>query len=101
MMRTATLAVALALMFTLSPKLTLVALLPLRHAEGLIGFLCLGSRDPQRFQPGQATDFLNHLAGVAAVCLENAVNRERLRLAGLTESLTGMYNRRHLQHRLE
>jgi diguanylate cyclase (GGDEF)-like protein len=78
-----------------------VALLPLRHAEGLIGFLCLGSRDPQRFQPGQATDFLNHLAGVAAVCLENAVNRERLRLAGLTDSLTGLYNRRHLEHRLQ
>ncbi|MCB1785937.1 MAG: sensor domain-containing diguanylate cyclase [Chromatiaceae bacterium] len=78
-----------------------VALLPLRQADGLAGFLCLGSRDPQRFQPGQATDFLGHLACVAAVCLENAVNRERLRLAGLTDSLTGLYNRRHLQHRLE
>jgi len=78
-----------------------VALLPLRHAEGLAGFLCLGSRDPKRFETGQATDFLAHLASVAAVCLENAVNRERLRLAGLTDSLTGLYNRRHLQHRLE
>lgn len=78
-----------------------VALLPLRQADGLAGFLCLGSRDPQRFQHAQATDFLGHLACVAAVCLENAVNRERLRLAGLTDSLTGLYNRRHLQHRLE
>lgn len=78
-----------------------VALLPLRQADGLAGFLCLGSRDSSRFQAGQATDFLGHLACVAAVCLENAVNRERLRLAGLTDSLTGLYNRRHLQHRLE
>lgn len=78
-----------------------VALLPLRQADGLAGFLCLGSRDPRRFQTGQAADFLGHLASVAAVCLENAVNRERLRLAGLTDSLTGLYNRRHLQHRLE
>jgi diguanylate cyclase (GGDEF)-like protein len=78
-----------------------VALLPLRQADGLAGFLCLGSRDRQRFQTGQAADFLGHLASVAAVCLENAVNRERLRLAGLTDSLTGLYNRRHLQHRLE
>ncbi len=78
-----------------------VALLPLRQADGLAGFLCLGSRDARRFQRGQATDFLAHLACVAAVCLENAVNRERLRLAGLTDSLTGLYNRRHLQHRLE
>ena len=78
-----------------------VALLPLRQADGLAGFLCLGSRDRKRFQTGQAADFLGHLASVAAVCLENAVNRERLRLAGLTDSLTGLYNRRHLQHRLE
>lgn len=78
-----------------------VALLPLRQADGLAGFLCLGSRDRSRFREGQATDFLGHLAGVAAVCLENAVNRERLRVAGLTDSLTGLYNRRHLQHRLE
>ncbi len=77
-----------------------VALLPLRQAEGLLGFLCLGSRERERFTAGRATDFLGHLASVAAVCLENAVNRERLRLAGLTDSLTGLYNRRHLEHRL-
>ena len=78
-----------------------VALLPLRQAAGLTGFLCLGSRDPERFQTTQATDFMAHLAGVAAVCLENAVNRERLRVAGITDPLTGLYNRRHLQPRLE
>jgi diguanylate cyclase (GGDEF)-like protein len=78
-----------------------VALLPLRRTDGPVGLLCLGSRDRQRFQAGQATDFLGHLASVAAVCLENAVNREKLHLTGLTDSLTGLYNRRHLQHRLE
>ena len=78
-----------------------VALLPLRQPDGLAGFLCLGSRDPNRFRADSAHDFLAHLASIAAVCLENAVNRERLRLAGLTDSLTGLYNRRHLQHRLE
>lgn len=78
-----------------------VALLPLRQADGLAGYLCLGSRDPQRFSTQQATDYLAHLASVAAVCLENAVNRERLRLVGLTDALTGLYNRRHLAHRLE
>jgi two-component system cell cycle response regulator len=78
-----------------------VALLPLRQPGGLTGFLCLGSRDASRFPTDQATDFLAHLASVAAVCLENAVNRERLRLVGLTDSLTGLYNRRHLRHRLE
>lgn len=78
-----------------------VALLPLRQSDGVAGFLCLGSHDPERFVHGQATDFLAHMASVAAVCLENAVNRERLRLVGLTDSLTGLYNRRHLEHRLE
>lgn len=77
-----------------------VALLPLRQADGLSGFLCLGSRDPGRFNREHATDFLAHLACLASVCLENAVNRERLHLAGHTDSLTGLYNRRHLQHRL-
>lgn len=77
-----------------------IALLPLRHAEGLAGYLCLGSRDPERFHAKQGTEFLDHLARVGAVCLENAVNRERLRLVGLTDSLTGLYNRRHLEHRL-
>lgn len=82
-------------------RLGSVAVLPLRQVDGLAGFLCLGSRDPQRFEADRATDFLAHLARVAAVCLENAVNRERLRVAGLTDGLTGLYNRRHLQHRLE
>ena len=75
-----------------------VAMLPLRQTAG---FLCLGSRDRARFRPDQPADYLAHMACVAAVCLENSVNRERLRLAGLTDSLTGLYNRRHLQHRLD
>lgn len=76
------------------------ALLPLRQPEGLSGFINLGSCDPQRFHAAQGTDFLQRLAQVAAVCLENAVNRERLRLTGLTDGLTGLYNRRHLEARL-
>jgi diguanylate cyclase (GGDEF)-like protein len=77
-----------------------VALLPLRQPDGVAGFLCLQSNDRQRFQAGYQTDYLANLARISAVCLENAVNRERLRLVGLTDSLTGLYNRRHLQHRL-
>jgi two-component system, cell cycle response regulator len=77
------------------------AVLPLRQPDGLSGFLHLGSRSRSRFVSGQGTDFLQRLAGLAAVCLENAVNRERLRLSGLTDGLTGLYNRRHLDARLQ
>ncbi len=76
------------------------ALLPLRQPDGLAGFLHLGSADPQRFRAGQGTEFLERLGRLAAVCIENAVNRERLRLSGLTDGLTGLYNRRHLDTRL-
>lgn len=77
-----------------------VALLPLRRAEGLVGFLYLASQDSERFTPDHATDFLDRFSTICAVCLENAVNRERLRLTGLTDPLTGLFNRRHLDRRL-
>lgn len=76
------------------------ALLPLQQADGISGFLHLASRDPGRFHAGQGATFLDRLARIGAMCLENAVNRERLRLSGLTDGLTGLYNRRHLDARL-
>ena len=78
-----------------------VALLPLRQPDGLSGFLHLGSRNPERFRSERGTDFLQRLARISALCLENSVNRERLRLTGLTDGLTGLYNRRHLEKRLD
>jgi diguanylate cyclase (GGDEF)-like protein len=77
-----------------------VAVLPLRRTDGLVGFLGLAANAPERFTSEHATDFLGRLAAIAAVCLENAVNRERLRLTGLTDSLTGLFNRRYLDQRL-
>jgi len=76
------------------------ALLPLRRSGELIGCLNFGSCDPARFQRSHAVDFLKHLSDIAAVCLENAVNRSRLVRSGITDVLTGLYNRRYLQHRL-
>jgi diguanylate cyclase (GGDEF)-like protein len=76
------------------------ALLPLRRHGELIGCLNLASGDPVRFTRHHGFDFLAHTADVAAVCLENAVNRARLVRSGITDVLTGLYNRRYLQHRL-
>ena len=77
------------------------ALLPLRQPDGISGFLHLASSDPGRFEASQGAEFMQRLASISAVCLENAVNRERLRLSGLTDGLTGLYNRRHLETRLQ
>ena len=63
--------------------------------------MCFGSRDATRFTRHHGTDFLAHLGAVAAVCIENAVNRARLLRAGITDFLTGWHNRRYLQQRLK
>lgn len=88
------------LLFSPQAPLGSVALLPLMRRERLVGSLNLGSRDPSRFGERLATDFLDHLAMIAAFCLESSVNRARLVRSGLTDVLTGWHNRRYLQTRL-
>ena len=77
-----------------------VALAPLVRRGELIGSLNQGSRDARHFVPGIATDLLEHLAAVAAMCIDNAINHERLKLDGLTDPLTGISNRRFFERRL-
>jgi diguanylate cyclase (GGDEF)-like protein len=77
-----------------------VALLPLTRQGRIIGSLNMGSAEPSRFTEQLATDFLYHLAVIAAFSLENAVNRARLVRSGFTDVLTGWHNRRYLQTRL-
>jgi diguanylate cyclase (GGDEF)-like protein len=77
-----------------------LALIPLRRNEVLDGVLVFSSVDPLRFTSELASDFLAHLGVVAAICIENAVNRARLMRSGLTDFLTGFHNRRYLHARL-
>jgi diguanylate cyclase (GGDEF)-like protein len=77
-----------------------LALIPLRRSGQLDGVLIFSSADRFRFTRELATDFLSHLGVVAAICLENAVNRARLVRSGLTDFLTGFHNRRYLHARL-
>ena len=76
------------------------AIIPLKRQEQLDGVLVFYSADPTRFTADLASDFLAHLGVVAAICIENAVNRARLVRSGLTDFLTGFHNRRYLQSRL-
>ncbi len=82
-------------------QLKSTALVPLPRKDRATGALCFASRDATRFTRHHATDFLAHLGAVAAVCIENAVNRARLLRAGITDFLTGWHNRRYLQQRLK
>lgn len=89
-----------ALLFPATEGLASVALLPLTRQERLIGCLNFGSRESERFGAALGTDFLHHLAVIAAFALESAVNRARLVRSGFTDALTGWHNRRYLQSRL-
>jgi diguanylate cyclase (GGDEF)-like protein len=77
-----------------------VALAPLVRHGRLIGCLSQGSADRRHFSPDTATDLLEHLAAVTALCIENAISHERLKLDGLTDPLTSVANRRFFDRRL-
>ncbi|MET0857126.1 MAG: DUF484 family protein [Telluria sp.] len=77
-----------------------VALVPLIRNKRIIGSLNLGSLDPTRFTPALGTDFIEHMASIIAICLENVISNEMLKYIGLTDSLTGVYNRRYIDRRL-
>ncbi len=89
------------LLFPSGVNLKSAALVPLPRKDRATGALCFGSRDLTRFTRHHGTDFLAHLGAVAAVCIENAVNRARLLRAGITDFLTGWHNRRYLHERLK
>ena len=77
-----------------------VALVPLLRNNRLIGSLNLGSADANRFTPALGTDFVEHMGSIVAICLENVISNEMLKFIGLTDSLTGVYNRRYIDRRL-
>ena len=78
-----------------------VAILPLIRHNELIGSLNLASFDGARFIEGTATSLISRLSSIVSVCLENAVNNEKLKQLGLTDALTGIHNRRYFMERLE
>ncbi|MDH5395621.1 MAG: DUF484 family protein [Gammaproteobacteria bacterium] len=78
-----------------------VAIVPLIRNHKLIGSLNLASYDSSRFISGSGTDLIKRLSIILAVCIENAINNEKLKLLGLTDALTGIHNRRYFMQRLE
>jgi two-component system cell cycle response regulator len=70
------------------------AILPLSRGGKILGSLHFGARSFRRFSKEMSTDFMQHLGVVAAVAMENAINREQLHRLSLTDALTGVENRR-------
>ncbi|WP_426341057.1 DUF484 family protein [Pseudoduganella sp. S-14] len=81
-------------------RLQSVGVVPLLRNKRLIGSLNLGSADPTRFSPSLGTDFIEHMASIIAICLENVISNEMLKYMGLTDALTGVFNRRYVDRRL-
>ena len=77
-----------------------LAVLPLTRRGELFGSINLGSADPDGFAGIAPRDDLAHLARIASLCLESAINRARLQRSGFDDLLTGWHNRRYLRVRL-
>ena len=69
---------------------------PLLSGDRVLGALSVISEAPRSFERAEAR-LLQRLAGHAALSLENAHLHARLRALSLTDPLTGLSNRRHLE----
>ncbi len=77
-----------------------MAAFPLIRNARLIGSFNIGSLKARRYTKNSATDFLKRLVEIFAVCFENAINNEKVKLLGLLDPLTGVHNRRYFDQRL-
>lgn len=84
---------------TLQP-LKSIALLLLKRDNRIIGSLHWGDLRSDRFRSNAATDFLEHLSAVIAICFDMALLHDKLRNIGLKDVLTGINNRRYFDERL-
>lgn len=82
------------------PGIESIAVLPLIRQGKKIGLFCCGSYDRSRFKAHAACDFLKRVSFIMGVCIENALNRERLIHSSLTDPLTQVHNRRFFDQRL-
>jgi diguanylate cyclase (GGDEF)-like protein len=73
------------------------ALLPLLRNQQLTGSVHFASASRVRFSAEKSTDFMQHLASIMAVCLENCLAREHLNFQSQMDMLTQVRNRRSFE----
>lgn len=77
------------------------ALLPLKRGNEVIGVQLLLSKDAERYNKSDGTAFLDKLAAMIAISIENCINRQRILELGYQDGLTHAYNRRYFDERLK
>ena len=80
-------------LFPNNPFVLSSVLLPLINKGQIIGSLHLGARDLNRYHSEYRYDYLERLASLLAVCIENCVTQENLAYLSSTDTLTKLYNR--------
>jgi len=81
-------------LFNNNQKIQSCALLPLIRDNCLIGSLHLGSHDPNRYSNQFHYDYVQHLASIISICIENSIIQENLRRLSTIDMLTRVRNRR-------
>jgi len=74
--------------------------LPLLDPEGLVGVWVLASEKPGSFD-AEHVDILRIVAAQAATLIANAVLHQTVERLSITDGLTGLYNHRNFQERLQ
>lgn len=75
-----------------------VAYIPLVYNEKVLGVLLLGTINRYSMDERELFDYL---ASQISIALDNAVMHNRIQELSITDGLTGIYNRRYLNERLE
>lgn len=75
-----------------------VAIFPIIYRDSVLGVMMLASMTP--FRTNELT-LLESMINQIAIVLENALAHEKVAQLSITDTLTGVYNRRYLTQRLE
>jgi diguanylate cyclase (GGDEF)-like protein len=75
-----------------------LAIAPLTLDGGIIGSLNQADSSKFRYHPGMDTTLLKRLVTIVSICLSNVMAHEKLNFLASRDSLTGLLNRRVLEH---
>lgn len=75
-----------------------IAIAPLTLDGGIIGSLNQADSSTSRYRPDMDTTLLKRLATIVSICLSNVMAHEKLNFLASRDSLTGLLNRRVLEH---